>query len=134
MLGLELGADDFVGKPFSPRELVARMRAVLRRTGPRAEPGQRLASGPIELDPAAREVRVDGAEIELTRREFDRLACLLRERGRVVGREELLASVWPEEFHTPTRTVEVHVAQLRRKVGRPELIRTVRGVGYKAAA
>jgi len=130
--GLELGADDYVGKPFSPRELVARVGAVLRRDA-RADTTA-LSLGPIEIDEAGREVRLDGEEIELTRREFDLLTCLVRERGRVVARDTLLESVWPEEFHTPTRTVEVHVAQLRRKLGRPDLIRTVRGVGYKAVA
>jgi DNA-binding response OmpR family regulator len=129
--GLELGADDYVGKPFSPRELVARVGAVLRRAA-RAETPPALALGPIEIDEAGREVRVDGEEVELTRREFDLLACLVRERGRVVPRDTLLETVWPEEFHTPTRTVEVHVAQLRRKLGRPDLIRTIRGAGYKA--
>ncbi|RKQ91141.1 two-component system response regulator ResD [Solirubrobacter pauli] len=130
--GLELGADDYVGKPFSPRELVARVSAVLRRAD--RSDASALTLGPIEIDEAAREVRLDGHEVELTRREFDLLTCLVRERGRVVERATLLESVWPEEFHTPTRTVEVHVAQLRRKLGRPDLIRTVRGVGYKAVA
>jgi DNA-binding response OmpR family regulator len=134
--GLEVGADDYVTKPFSPRELTARVKAVLRRTGERRPPGadDRLEFGPLALDRGAREVRLDGAEIELTQREFDLLEYLVRHHGQVVSREQLLESVW--DFRSPgeTRTVEVHIAQLRKKLGRPELIRTVRGVGYKASA
>ena len=134
--GLEVGADDYVSKPFSPRELTARVKAVLRRTGEQ-RPGDaddRLELGPLVLDRGAREVRLDDVEIELTQREFDLLEYLVRHRGQVVSREQLLESVW--DFRSPgeTRTVEVHVAQLRKKLGRRELIRTVRGVGYKASA
>ena len=133
--GLEVGADDYVTKPFSPRELTARVKAVLRRTGERRLTGadDRLEFGPLALDRGAREVRLDDAEIELTQREFDLLEYLVRHRGQVVSREQLLESVW--DFRSPgeTRTVEVHIAQLRKKLGRPELIRTVRGVGYKAS-
>jgi DNA-binding response OmpR family regulator len=128
--GLELGADDYVPKPFSPRELTARIKAVLRRGGRTAE--DVLSLGPVTLSAAAREVHVDGRELELTQREFDLLEYLVRNFGRVVGRDELLEAVWGFVSPGQTRTVEVHVAQLRRKLGRPELIRTVRGVGYKA--
>ncbi|HWE34220.1 MAG TPA: response regulator transcription factor [Solirubrobacteraceae bacterium] len=128
--GLELGADDYVSKPFSPRELTARIKAVLRRGGQTA--ADVLSLGAVTVSVAAREVRLDGRELELTQREFDLLEYLVRNSGRVVGRDELLEAVWGFVSPGQTRTVEVHVAQLRRKLGHPELIRTVRGVGYKA--
>ncbi len=132
--GLEVGADDYVAKPFSPRELTARVKAVLRRAG-----GARVADdvtelGPVRLARGAREVHVDGREIELTQREFDLLEFLLRHAGQVVTRDQLLESVWGFLSPGETRTVEVHVAQLRKKLGQPDLIRTVRGLGYKATA
>jgi DNA-binding response OmpR family regulator len=135
--GLEVGADDYVAKPFSPRELTARIKAVLRRAGRAAAPTglhDVLELGPVTVVSAAREVRVDGEEVELTQREFDLLEYLLRHTGQVVSRDQLLESVW--DFVSPgeTRTVEVHVAQLRKKLGHPELIRTVRGLGYKASS
>jgi DNA-binding response OmpR family regulator len=132
--GLELGADDYVVKPFSPRELAARVKAVLRRTSGGAAAGQTFELGPVVLSPASREVRVDGQEVELTQREFDLLEHLLRHAGQVVTRDGLLESVWGFLSPGETRTVEVHVAQLRKKLGHPELIRTVRGLGYKAVA
>jgi two-component system, OmpR family, response regulator len=131
--GLELGADDYVVKPFSPRELTARVKAVLRRAhGPSAQ--DTLSLGPVTLARAAREVQVDGREVELTQREFDLLEYLMRHAGQVVSRDTLLESVWGFIAPGETRTVEVHIAQLRKKLGDPGLIRTVRGVGYKAAA
>jgi DNA-binding response OmpR family regulator len=132
--GLELGADDYVAKPFSPRELAARVKAVLRRTDGAGAPAEVSALGPVTISRSAREARVDGREIELTQREFDLLDYLVRHVGQVVTREQLLESVWGFLSPGETRTVEVHVAQLRKKLGNPDLIRTVRGVGYKASA
>jgi DNA-binding response OmpR family regulator len=132
--GLEVGADDYVAKPFSPRELTARVKAVLRRAGRAPDTGDVMTLGPVLLARGAREVRVDGHEIELTQREFDLLEYLLRHAGHVVTRDQLLESVWGFVSLGATRTVEVHVAQLRKKLGHPELIRTVRGLGYKATA
>jgi DNA-binding response OmpR family regulator len=131
--GLELGADDYVVKPFSPRELTARVKAVLRRASkfPGAEDIAQL--GPVTLSRSAREVRVDGHLVELTQREFDLLEYLLRNAGQVVTRDQLLESVWGFLSPGETRTVEVHVAQLRKKLGNGDLIKTVRGLGYKAS-
>ena len=131
--GLELGADDYVAKPFSPRELTARVKAVLRRAEkpPASEDISRL--GPVTLSRSAREVQVDGTAVELTQREFDLLEYLLRNAGQVVTRDQLLESVWGFLSPGETRTVEVHVAQLRKKLGHQDLIKTVRGLGYKAS-
>jgi DNA-binding response OmpR family regulator len=131
--GLEVGADDYVSKPFSPRELTARVKAVLRRAGQGALADDISALGPVTLARGSREVRVHGREIELTQREFDLLDYLLRHPGQVVTRDQLLESVWGFVSPGATRTVEVHVAQLRKKLGQPGLIRTVRGLGYKAS-
>jgi len=131
VLGLEVGADDYVAKPFSPRELTARIKAVLRRSDvqPRRE---LLTLGDVALRPDEREVRVAGELVELTVKEFDLLAWLAENVGIVFSRDQLLDRVWGMTFEGGTRTVDVHVAQLRRKLGRAKLIRTVRGSGYKA--
>jgi len=128
--GLEIGADDYVSKPFSPRELAARIKAILRRADNR-HPEEILTSGEIELRRGARDVLVSGEQIELTSKEFDLLACFLEHPGIVLSREKLLDLVWGMTYPGGTRTVDVHVAQLRRKLDRPNMIRTVRGSGYK---
>src|SRR5580765_3645207 len=131
LAGLETGADDYIGKPFSPRELVARMKAVLRRSEQHSEEDE-LVLGDVVLRRSAREVAVAGEPIDLRPKEFDLLAYLMQNRGAVLSRDVLLERVWGLDYAGGTRTVDVHVAQLRRKLGRPDLIRTVRGSGYKA--
>ncbi|HVE91380.1 MAG TPA: response regulator transcription factor [Actinomycetota bacterium] len=131
VLGLELGADDYVTKPFSPRELVARVRGVLRRGEPAAHSGA-VDAGGLRLDPDSRDVTLDSAPVDLTRKEFDLLAHLLGHPGRVWTRSQLLEAVWGYPDDVDSRTVDVHVAQLRRKLGSRCPVRTVRGVGYKA--
>ena len=145
VLGLELGADDYVTKPFSPREVVARVRAVLRRrptpaptSGPASGPtpppapdqSHRLQIGRLTLDASARRVQAAGVPIELTTTEFDLLLYLMGRPGRVCPRDELLVDVWGYPAGSPTRTIDVHVAQLRGKLGDVARLRTVRGVGY----
>jgi two-component system, OmpR family, alkaline phosphatase synthesis response regulator PhoP len=138
VLGLELGADDYVTKPFSPRELVSRVKANLRRA--RAEPdrGAALTAGDLLIDPAARTVRRDGDEITLTYSEFEILHKLASSPRRVFTREELMNHLWKGSFYGDLRSVDVHVRHLRQKVERnpsePVLIRTVRGVGYALGA
>jgi DNA-binding response OmpR family regulator len=128
--GLEVGADDYVSKPFSPRELSARIKAILRRSERRTE-DEVLAAREVVLRRDSHEVTVAGEQIELTSKEFELLACFLEHPGIVLSRERLLDLVWGMTYPGGTRTVDVHVAQLRRKLGDPEGIRTVRGSGYK---
>jgi DNA-binding response OmpR family regulator len=131
LLGLELGADDYVTKPFSPREVVARVRTVLRRAAG-TTPATRYRLGTVELDRSRRTVTAGDRAVTLTTTEFDLLATLLRSPGRVFTRDELLAGVWGYSSAAGTRTVDVHVAQLRAKLGAASPVRTVRGVGYSA--
>ena len=131
--GLELGADDYVAKPFSPRELAARIKAILRRSEQRNEDAM-LTGGDIVLRRDSRDVTVAARPVELTTKEFDLLACFLEHPGIVLSREKLLDLVWGMTYPGGTRTVDVHVAQLRRKLGDPDAIRTVRGAGYKLTA
>jgi DNA-binding response OmpR family regulator len=141
IVGLELGADDYVVKPFSGAEVIARMRAILRRsataetTGSAAEP---VRIGELEVDQGARRVLLRGEEVTLARKEFDLLADLVRHAGRVVSREDLMARVWDENWFGSTRTLDVHVRWLRQKLGddpsEPRYIATVRGVGFRFTA
>ena len=133
IVGLEVGADDYLTKPFSPRELVARMKAIFRRTEPN-DRHERFSLGDVLLDRESHDVTVDGRPVDLTAKEFDLLAFFMSNAGVVVSRDLLLDRVWGQEYPGGTRTVDVHVAQLRRKLGRPDLIRTLRGAGYKAVA
>lgn len=133
VLGLELGADDYITKPFSPREVVARLKAVLRRSQGVATRDE-LVVGDVSLDRDTHRCLVAGEEVQLTATEFDLLAHLMSHPGRVYSREQLLSDVWGYSSVVTTRTVDVHVAQLRAKLGEPDIIRTVRGVGYAAEA
>ena len=136
LVGLGVGADDYITKPFSPREVAARVKAVLRRDrGGREAPGAALRFDGLTIDPAAREVRVDGAEVSLSALEFDLLAALADAPGRVFSRRQLLEGVWGYDFYGDERVVDVHIRGLRARLGddaaSPRLIATVRGVGYK---
>jgi DNA-binding response OmpR family regulator len=128
--GFELGADDYVPKPFSPRELAARIKAILRRAE-RQSDDEVLAVGGIVLRRDSREVTVAGEPVELTSKEFELLACFLEHAGIVLSRERLLDLVWGMTYPGGTRTVDMHVVQLRRKLGDARAIQTVRGAGYK---
>ncbi len=131
ILGLELGADDYLVKPFSPRELVARVRAILRRTREVAPPQDVVGLGDLEVDLRRREARRAGAAVALTTREFDLLAFLSANIGLALSRQQLLDGVWGADWYGDERTVDVHVAQLRKKLGESLPLATVWGVGYR---
>jgi two-component system response regulator RegX3 len=135
IVGLELGADDYVVKPFSGPEVIARIRAVLRRTGSTTSNESVARVEGLELDPESRRVTLDGEEIEMSRKEFDLLAALMERAGRVVRRETLMEEVWDENWFGSTRTLDTHIGWLRKKLdddpADPRFIHTVRGVGFR---
>jgi two-component system response regulator RegX3 len=130
IVGLELGADDYVVKPFGLRELIARIRAVTRRTAPHARHATLRIRG-LEIDERARRTVLDGRMLELTPKEFDLLAALARDPGAALSRRRLLEEVWQTTWYGSAKTIDVHVAALRRKLGDPGWIETVRGVGFR---
>ena len=132
IVGLELGADDYVTKPFNPRALMARIKAILRRTEVTARGGRPIEVGSLRIDPRRREASVAGRRLDLRSREFDLLVALARDPGAVLTRDALLEGVWGTDFAGETRTIDVHVSELRRKLG-PDgpPIETVRGLGYR---
>lgn len=134
VVGLELGADDYVVKPFGLRELIARIRAVTRRTSARSATPETLRVGGLEIDERARRATLDGGELALTPKEFDLLAALARDPGAALSRRRLLEDVWETSWHGSSKTIDVHVAALRRKLGDPGWIETVRGVGFRLRA
>lgn len=131
VVGLELGADDYITKPFDPRELVARVKSVLRRAESHTNGEESLTVGEVTLNPGRHEVRSSGKEVKLTAREFDLLSFLMINRGLALSRQQLLEKVWGYEFFGDTRTVDVHINQLRKKLGDALQIDTVRSIGYK---
>ncbi len=144
VVGLEVGADDYIGKPFGVHELVARIKALLRRTSPEEEPApkaeeqeqeQKLAVDNLEINYTTRVVQVDGREVEMSYKEFELLYLLAANRNRVYSRDTLLEKIWGYDYLGETRTIDVHIRNLRKKVERdpdhPEHIKTVRGIGYK---
>jgi two-component system, OmpR family, response regulator RegX3 len=138
VVGLELGADDYVVKPFASAEVIARIRAVLRRSRYGEVSPERISAGDVAIDVAARRAWLAGQELSLTRKEFDLLVRLARNPGQVVTREDLMSDVWDENWFGSTKTLDVHMAALRRKLGEdsaaPRHIQTIRGVGFRFAA
>jgi len=139
IVGLEIGADDYVVKPFSGPEVIARIRAVLRRAEQvGGEPEREYSIDGLSVDTGARRVELSGAELDLTRKEFDLLVRLMQDAGRVVKREDLMSGVWDENWFGSTKTLDVHVAALRKKLGddpaEPRFIHAVRGVGFRFSA
>jgi DNA-binding response OmpR family regulator len=131
VVGLELGADDYVVKPYGLRELIARIRAVMRRTASLDNAGGPMRVGELDVDERARRATLAGRELELTPKEFDLLAALARDPGAALTRRRLLAEVWDTSWYGSSKTIDVHVAALRRKLGDPGWIETVRGVGFR---
>jgi two-component system response regulator RegX3 len=131
VLGLELGADDYVVKPFGIRELVARVRAVARRSSPDSEEERPQRIGTLEIDRRTRRVSIHGAEVSLSPKEFDLLALIAEDAGAVVSRQQIMDEVWDPHWYGPTKTLDVHMASLRKKLGDPGIIETVRSVGFR---
>ena len=131
VIGLELGADDYIVKPFGLRELVARIRAVTRRAVPRPEERRALLAGPLEIDLRTRDVTVEGELLALTPKEFELLSLLAGDPGAAITRRLILETVWEAHWYGPTKVIDVVVASLRRKLGDPRWIETVRGVGFR---
>jgi two-component system alkaline phosphatase synthesis response regulator PhoP len=131
VVGLSVGADDYLTKPFSPRELVARIKAAIRRMHPSGPPATSLVFTHLRIDPARHQVWVDEGLVDLTAREFDLLLALAEGRGRVLSRPQLLESLWGQDYIGDLRVVDVHLGHLRQKLGSYDFIQTVRGVGYR---
>jgi len=137
VLALEMGADDYLSKPFSPREMVARVKAILRRAAPEKVGGEEriIQAGPVVMDEERHQVKLNGAEVQLTGKEYELLHFLITNKGRVFSREKLLQQLWDYDYFGDTRTIDVHIRHLREKIetdpANPRYLKTVRGVGYK---
>lgn len=134
VVGLELGADDYLVKPFGFRELLARIRAVTRRTSATPDRKKALVAGPVRIDVHGRKAWVEGRDVELTPKEFDLLVLLARNPGSVVSKRQILEEVWETTWYGSAKTIDVHIASLRKKLGDPSLIETLRGVGLRLRA